>query len=471
MKNQILKKIYRAVVYLRLSDEDGDNRESDSISNQRILIHSFLKSHPEIQVVKECVDDGYTGTNFNRPEFKRMMGLITRRKRICIIVKDLSRLGRDTIETQNYIEKIFPFLGVRFISINDFYDSSQKPSERKDTEAASVVRGIFDQRLEGKTYADIARDLNKKEVETPTVYLQRKGWAPEAKKSVKFWDGNLVKLILFNPVYAGLTVRGKTETRVPSKREYRYISREDWICVKGGHEAIVTEQELQKVQDMVQKDRKYHGSTPSSENIFAGLIRCGHCGRKMRIRTEYKEKPIYCKSVTTAPNASCYPKKYKQKELEELVLIMIRQQAALAEDTIKQLKKANQTLNIPKLRYRKKQYEKKLALCKQEKMELYEQYAEEQIFLKNYLARKQTCMEKTAAYQQKIQEIEARILKGEEKKQKEKSEGLQLFVKYKGLEELSYEVLHELIEVINFYDPEHIEIVWKYRDEFLEAVG
>ena len=98
-------------------------------------------------------------------------------------------------------------------------------------------------------------------------------------------------------------------------------------------------------------------------------------------------------------------------------------------------------------------------------------YAEEQISLKDYLARKQTCMEKTAVYQQKIQEIEARILKGEEKKQKEKSEGLQLFVKYKGLEELSYEVLHELIEVINFYDPEHIEIVWKYRDEFLEAIG
>lgn len=153
------------------------------------------------------------------------------------------------------------------------------------------------------------------------------------------------------------------------------------------------------------------------------------------------------------------------------MLIMIRQQAALAEDTIKQLKKANQTLNIPKLRYRKKQYEKKLALCKQEKMELYEQYAEEHISLKDYLARKQTCMEKTAAYQQKIQEIEARILKGEEEKQKEKSEGLQLFVKYQGLEELSYEVLHELIEVINFYDPEHIEIVWKYRDEFLKAVG
>ena len=256
--------------YLRLSRDDKEKmEESNSIKNQRLLIQHFVEKQPEFAGAKVFffVDDGYSGTTFDRPEFKRMMGLITRRKRICIIVKDLSRLGRDTIETQNYIEKIFPFLGVRFISINDFYDSSQKPSERKDTEikfknlingiypqicsdnikkvmrkqaemgqyhgsiptygycfhdgvhtklhldteAASVVRGIFDQRLEGKTYADIARDLNKKEVETPTVYLQRKGWAPEAKKSVKFWDGNLVKLILFNPVLC--RTDGKRENR------------------------------------------------------------------------------------------------------------------------------------------------------------------------------------------------------------------------------------------------------------------
>nr|WP_317426867.1 recombinase family protein [uncultured Blautia sp.] len=88
MKNQILNKIYRAVVYLRLSDEDGDNRESDSISNQRILIHSFLKNHPEIQVVKECVDDGYTGTNFNRPGFQEMLRMLEQGEADCIIVKD-----------------------------------------------------------------------------------------------------------------------------------------------------------------------------------------------------------------------------------------------------------------------------------------------------------------------------------------------------------------------------------------------
>ena len=87
MKNQILKKIYRAVVYLRLSDEDGDNRESDSISNQRILIHSFLKSHPEIQVVKECVDDGYTGTNFNRPGFQEMLRMLEEGKQTVSLSK------------------------------------------------------------------------------------------------------------------------------------------------------------------------------------------------------------------------------------------------------------------------------------------------------------------------------------------------------------------------------------------------
>ena len=124
MKNQILKKIYRAVVYLRLSDEDGDNRESDSISNQRILIHSFLKSHPEIQVVKECVDDGYTGTNFNRPGFQEMLRMLEEGEADCIIVKDLSRLGRNTIDTGYYIEQYFRIRNIRFIAVNENFDTA-----------------------------------------------------------------------------------------------------------------------------------------------------------------------------------------------------------------------------------------------------------------------------------------------------------------------------------------------------------
>lgn len=514
--------------YLRLSRDDEEKKEeSNSIKNQRLFIQHFVEGIPEFAGAELSffADDGYSGTTFKRPDFQRMMGKVTRERRICIIVKDLSRLGRDTIEVQNYIEKIFPFLGVRFISINDYYDSNQNPSERKDTEikfknlingiypkicsdnvkkvlrkqaemgkfhgaiptygycfkngvhtklhldeeASVIVRGIFDQRLEGKGYTQIARELNEKEVETPTAYLKRKGWVPEEKKSSEFWSGFMVKRMLTNPVYAGLIARGKTETRFPATRDNKNIPREEWICVKGEHEAIVSEQEFQKVLDMMPKINKQHGAVPYSKSIFAGILRCGYCKRKMRIRAESKNIPIYCKSISTSNKFSCYAGKYQQKALENIVLLMIQQQADMAENTIKQLKRANQTLNIPKLRYRKKEYEKKLMIGKQEKMELYEQYVEGQITLQEFQEQKQKYAKKMEQYQGKIQELEDKIAEGEEQKRRVKSEGLHLFLKYKELEELSYEVLHELIEVIYFYDPEHIEIIWKYRDEFLLA--
>ena len=113
-----------AADYLRLSREDGDKLESDSIRNQRSLINDFVKQHPEITLVDEYVDDGYSGTNFERPAFKRLIEDVKKKKINCIIVKDLSRLGRNYIETGRYLEKIFPFLGVRFIAVTDHYDSA-----------------------------------------------------------------------------------------------------------------------------------------------------------------------------------------------------------------------------------------------------------------------------------------------------------------------------------------------------------
>lgn len=123
MKNQIIEKIFRVVIYLRLSDEDGDNQESDSISNQRILNRGFLEGKQEFQIVKECVDDGYTGTNFNRPGFQEMMRLIENGEADCIVVKDLSRFGRDFSGVLQYVERILPKMGVRLILVNDQYDS------------------------------------------------------------------------------------------------------------------------------------------------------------------------------------------------------------------------------------------------------------------------------------------------------------------------------------------------------------
>ena len=121
---------YNCATYLRLSRSDGDQQESNSIKNQRALLNDYMGKHPELHKVDEYVDDGYSGTNFERPDFKRMMQDIEKRNVNCIIVKDLSRFGRNYIETGRYLERIFPFMGVRFIAINDHYDSAEENDDK-----------------------------------------------------------------------------------------------------------------------------------------------------------------------------------------------------------------------------------------------------------------------------------------------------------------------------------------------------
>ena len=136
-------KLYHADLYLRLSREDGDKVESDSIANQRDLLLAFLSSHPEIQLHTVRVDDGYSGVDYNRPDFQRMMESVKNKEINCIIVKDFSRLGRNFIETGKYIERIFPFMGVRFISVNDDYDSV-RPRTSSDSLIVPVKNLIND---------------------------------------------------------------------------------------------------------------------------------------------------------------------------------------------------------------------------------------------------------------------------------------------------------------------------------------
>lgn len=121
---------YNCATYLCLSRSDGDQQESNSIKNQRALLNDYMGKHPELHKFDEYVDDGYSGTNFERPDFKRMMQDIEKRNVNCIIVKDLSRFGRNYIETGRYLERIFPFMGVRFIAINDHYDSAEENDDK-----------------------------------------------------------------------------------------------------------------------------------------------------------------------------------------------------------------------------------------------------------------------------------------------------------------------------------------------------
>lgn len=259
---------YRCAVYLRLSRSDGDQQESNSIKNQRALLNDYLGKHPELHKVDEYVDDGYSGTNFERPDFKRMIQDIENRKINCIIVKDLSRFGRNYIETGRYLERIFPFMGVRFIAINDHYDSAEEnddkgrilipfnnlindtycrdismrvrshldvkrkegqfigsfagygyqkdPKDKNhliiDEYAAGIVQEIFKQKLNGMSSQRIASHLNELGVLPPNEYKRANGFnytcGFQAGLNQK-WTVVSVNRILKNESYTGTLIQGK----------------------------------------------------------------------------------------------------------------------------------------------------------------------------------------------------------------------------------------------------------------------
>lgn len=370
--------------YLRLSNDDEERLdESNSIANQRLLIQQYIQSNEEFDgaCIRFCADDGFSGTNYDRPEFKRMMEFIKENASCCLIVKDLSRLGRDTIDTQNYIEKVFPFLQVRFIAVNDGYDSNDSISRRKDSEAkfknlvngiypqicsrnikqvlkkqaeagkyhgsfppfgyqfkgedktslwvdeeaCLIVRFIYDRRLEKENYSEIARELNKKNIITPAEHLKKKGFAYRNNGSIPSWTGDMVKKILVNPVYTGTIVNHKTERRIIAVKSEVQIAKKDWICVPGMHEAIVSKDEFDKVQSM-----KIHGACHRSNktpvNIFSGKLKCGYCKRNIRVKTGAKRNNVkgYCKTARYSGETRCYKSQIDISGMEKVVLGLVR---------------------------------------------------------------------------------------------------------------------------------------------------
>ena len=282
---------YNCATYLRLSRSDGDQQESNSIKNQRALLNDYMGKHPELHKFDEYVDDGYSGTNFERPDFKRMMQDIEKRNVNCIIVKDLSRFGRNYIETGRYLERIFPFMGVRFIAINDHYDSAEENDDkgrilipfnnlindtycrdislrvrshldvkrkegqfigsfagygyRKDPKdknhliideyAAGIVQEIFKQKLNGMSSQRIASHLNELGVLPPNEYKRANGFnytcGFQAGLNQK-WTVVSVNRILKNESYTGTLIQGKRRKINYKVKKSHDVGSENWIRVE-----------------------------------------------------------------------------------------------------------------------------------------------------------------------------------------------------------------------------------------------
>lgn len=344
-------KIYSVGIYARLSVE-GNERKNESIDTQIEIAKAFLKEQKDM-VLYDCYSDlGKTGTNFARNGFERMMQDVRLRKVDCIIVKDLSRFGRNHIETGNYIEKIFPFLGVRFIAVTDHFDSMASSGENEtmsinlknlvnemyakdiavkvksskrarweqgsytggippygyrvewidgkkclfiEKNTSGIVKKVYEQFLAGKSMREIKVWMYEQKIHRPRDYRSSGHVYWKEGDVLQEWSGGTIKAILTNPVYTGCLVQGMTCGKDYVNRKRHDVDSEDWFVKENIHEAIISEEifiqaALKFEKNSVYSNKKgFSKTTPLDEDIFEGVLFCGDCGSKMRRTSSVKE--------------------------------------------------------------------------------------------------------------------------------------------------------------------------------------
>ena len=345
--------IYKTAIYARLSREDNLNH-SDSIENQLAFLHDYVGNRPYLQLVETFVDNGYTGTDFDRPEWQRLMGAVQAKEVSCIVVKDLSRLGRNYIETGEFLEKICPFFGLRFIAVNDGFDTATteasgqlsvslaniindyyaKDISRKvstslkskmengeyigswekygylkdpnnknhlivNPETAPVVKQIFRWRSEGISYMGINKRLNDSGVLSPGQYKANRGIVTNnnQKSRVILWNKHMVTEILKDITYLGHLAQRKSGQCLYAGIPFHRTEEQDWIIVENTHEAIIEQELFDRVQEInkaaAEKAKATKGKydyLPKAVNIYGKRFTCADCGSIMKLVRSYSTK-------------------------------------------------------------------------------------------------------------------------------------------------------------------------------------
>lgn len=394
-----MKNHFFAAMYLRLSRDDALDRtdgtkephslrfESNSIGNQRELIRAYIHEQQDIELYDSYVDDGFSGSNFDRPEFKRMINDMEEGRVNCVIVKDLSRFGRDYIECGRYIQKIFPALGVRFIALTDHYDSfhtdvgesgivlpvknfindsycrdisakvkSQFEIKRKqgaciapfalygyrksesnknklviDEYAAEIVKNIFAWKIQGMAVFAIAKKLNDCGILSPAEYKKSMGCNYRGGffgTEHALWSSSTIKRILTNETYLGHLVQGKTEKINYKVKKSVEKPREEWIKVEHVHEPVISENDFHIVQNLLRTDSRISPVTEQN-GLFTGLLFCGDCGEQMirRVNRYRNKQMVYEICSTKNRGEGCSRHSIEEEKLKELVTEVIQKYA------------------------------------------------------------------------------------------------------------------------------------------------
>ena len=538
--NKIIDQTFKVAIYLRLSKEDDDlscssgaKSESNSISNQRKLIYDFMKSHPELELYDEYKDDGKSGSNFDRAEFQRMMKDIEAGKVNCVVVKDQSRFGRDYIDVGKYKEKIFPKLGVRFITINegydslsatssddlaftinsfvyDFYirdistkirtnltakkqngeyagafvaygyvkDSNDKSKLVVDQFAADVVRDIFRWKIEGLSPQNIAVRLNELGIPSPAEYKKLSGsnYKTSFQTSSKaVWSHVSVRRILKNEIYLGVMIQGKRTTPNYKTKTVVTKAESEWLRVEGTHEAIISVRDFELVQELL-KDDTHCRAGDVTVPVYAGRIYCGDCGATaVRKTVSYagKRYVYYVCNANKHDKAVCSRHSIREDVLDQVIYQTVRHQIDLLLDVDKALR---QFENLSWEKHKLKQLDASIEIQEEAvrknntlRLGIYEDLRAGLLDRSEYESLKKELAER-------IDEATAAI----EKLNKEKREILdgvskqqswvEQFRQYENVTELTRPMVIHLIERINIFEDSNIEIVFRHRNQIEEIL-
>ena len=462
------KVLFKAGLYARLSHEKEENIERGTIETQMELMKNYVKDHEDIVIEEEYYDASFTGTNFERPDFKRMLEDAKTGRINCIIVKDLSRLGRNYVEMGNYIERVFPFLNVRFIAVTDDFDSfrpgtdlmmplknivnefyakdiSKKVStahRRKwttdeymcgfapygylkskteknrivvDEATAGNVRLIYKLFLDGKGYTPIAKYLNEQGIMSPLMYLKSLGYQQNVKTN-GVWTKTTVKSILTNQAYIGSAVHGKVVIEKYNNIPLHATDPSEWVIVKNTYEPLVDKEPFEKAQERVKKisdayfAKEFTKHPPNEKNLLKGKIVCGDCGKGMRLSPRTTKSYVYfCGTFSDGINPACSRHKINQEDVNNAVFAQISNHMRCCIDALRVIRELNaRSSGLKKYDVYEKaitRQRRELEKVKRKFSELYGDYSEHLINESEYLTLKQQYLLKSEALKKEIDNL------------------------------------------------------------------
>ena len=518
--------------YFRISREDGDKAESDSIKNQKIMVHEFATKN-NLQLVNEYVDDGYTGTNFNRPSFSKLMDDIRDNKVNCIIVKDLSRLGRNYIEMGKFISNIFPSLGVRLIAINDNYDSfdesnlsnqiivpfknlindaycrdmsikvrSQLDLKRKrgkfigsfplygyekdekdhnhlviDETAAKVVELIFNMKLDGYSTLHIIEKLTEMEIPTPLEYKRicghnyNSGFRGTLNPK---WSTTTINRILRNEMYTGTMIQGKRKKINYKVKKVVDMNEQDWIKVENTHEAIVPKELFDVVQKIMETDTRV---SPNEENVYllSGLIKCGTCGQNMirRMSSKNGKKYYYYYCSTYKNTGKCSSHNISEVKLYDAVFEVIQSTLSFLSDAYNLLKdmdgRPHDAIGVSLLNKQMESQAREINKYSELKVQLY-------MDMTDGIVSKEEFKDINGTFTSKIDNLRYSLRQNEKKKEKKLALNvnyipwIQEFLQYQNVDKLDRRIVVSLIERVVVYEDNKLEVVFQHKEELEEIL-